>query len=236
MKIIFWNGTELKGFEAPEKEKFMYIHDLVTNETTLDFTEYKKAYAEAKRNALPILNPEDISKLPMELQFGKIVPDRDYNWPGEWEVVQYTCNHTKGKKEIECPRSQIEFPDCCGKQESVIILSLPNQPVKSENSAHGFSEGSDEEYNIPHPHNRPETKVLGVFKSESKTKTAEEVATTIPCSCSDCGMKEGKAADMISEYSDQQLAVFKEKLKKKIRTVMGNYRDLRNVEEVIDQL
>jgi hypothetical protein len=43
-------------------------------------------------------------------------------------------------------------------------------------------------------------------------KTAQNIAATIPCSCSDCGMDEPAGAKMIQEYSNQQLAEFKAKL------------------------
>jgi hypothetical protein len=46
------------------------------------------------------------------------------------------------------------------------------------------------------------------------SKTAKEIASTIPCACSDCGMRESEAAKMIQEYADQQLAEFKEKISK----------------------
>ena len=51
----------------------------------------------------------------------------------------------------------------------------------------------------------------------TEKKTAEEVASTIPCACSDCGMREPEASKMIAEYSNQQLAEFKAKLKVEFR-------------------
>lgn len=138
MKIIFYTGTGFKGFEAPEHPTgYKLVPEIYLQE-------YKQAYAEAKRNALPILNPEIIqqgSGLKIELNLLDYNPKTgiDYDWPGSFSIEKRSWINNNGIKH---------------EGEESIILSIPNT-VKPENSAHSFSEGSE-------------------YRFESKTKTAEE--------------------------------------------------------------
>lgn len=82
------------------------------------------------------------------------------------------------------------------------ILSLPNQPVKPINSAHSFSEGSE-------------------YKPESKPDTAGSIENKIWRAYLNINAYSSNPSEYIDpflritkEYSDQQLAVFKENLKR----------------------
>lgn len=88
MNKIFFNGTHWLGFIAPEKQMYAYIHNLVTNTTRVDEYAYDQAYAEAKRGALPILNPEIIEEsndFPYDVYkiVNEICDPSDYTWPGD---------------------------------------------------------------------------------------------------------------------------------------------------------
>jgi hypothetical protein len=200
MKVIFYTGTEWKGFEAPKKPNNYTYHSEV------DDIKYNKAYAEAKRNALTVLNKEVIQQAIVYKNGLNDTPiaDYDYDWPGELEVKN---NYTPS----------LGFGTL---QESYgIVLSLPNT-IKPEDK-------SDEEYpDIPHPHNRSETKVLGVFKREIKTKTVEESLRDNHTSVDMMSImyapdgiylsEKERIEKAMQEYSDQQLAAFKEKFKEQV--------------------
>jgi hypothetical protein len=86
LKVFF---SEIwKGFEAPEKPM---RGELETDyDETRNIDKYNQAYAEAKRNALPVLNEEVIQQA-MIYKNGlndKPLNDYDYVWPGTWEVRQ----------------------------------------------------------------------------------------------------------------------------------------------------
>jgi len=107
-KRIFYDGI-WKGFEAPEEP---------TNDEQI--ADYKMIYAEAKRNALQIINPEIIQEseqFPYDVY--KIINDiadpHDYVWPGAWEVDYKWEGSEYSEKETNRP--------------SGYFLSLP-EPVK----------------------------------------------------------------------------------------------------------
>jgi hypothetical protein len=177
MKNIFYDGKIWKGFEAPEKPEVSkkHLHPL-------HWHEYEKAYAEAKRNALPVLNPEilkGISYLDLK-SYGE-----DYDWPGAWEVVEQYWTGIGLFKNYRIPDYVTIKDDSLLKglsnNRKVIVLSLP-EPVKPE----------------------------------SKTKTAEEILNRaykdIPGNVREYCLK--FSLDAMQEYSNQQLAAFKEVLRK----------------------
>lgn len=188
------------------------------------------------QNWLPVLNHEIIQ---CERHRAKVVDGKwqgdvftgDYVWPGNWEVVKsgdlLTDNNT-------CWYDQCEFPKCrCSFTKSFIILSLP-EPVKPETKITVMGQGYHIKktfYDVP----------------ESKTKTAEELPAIKmyeiwKTECPDIPFSDAVVRVGI-KYSDQQLAAFKEALKKEIDDLFrnGDYFRLRNqmlnkVKELIDQL
>src|SRR5687767_4289181 len=98
LKLIFENG-EWKGFEAPEKpEKVEELHtkgglhvyvggDVFGHEKQLK--KWEKAYAEARANAMKVLNPEIMDDFQFELTLPKHndgVEGKGYDWPGSYEI------------------------------------------------------------------------------------------------------------------------------------------------------
>jgi hypothetical protein len=140
-KIFYSEDKVWKGFEAPEKEYYLKRFGSFS-------TAYAEAYAEAKRNALQIINPEIIQEseqFPYDVYkiINGISDPQDYVWPGTWEVkTERVSNVEKGKEEDS---------------SYGIILSLP-EPVKlTPEQAAKVEEGMN----------------LWRGKPESKTKTEE---------------------------------------------------------------
>jgi hypothetical protein len=142
-KKIFYDGKIWKGFEAPEKPAKIVG-------SPARWIEYHQAYAEAKRNALPIINPEFLDTLIDTLPFptNRIIRLRKENeefvWPGSWEV----------KYQYKAVREVVYWTDCHvsvwqtlkdkkGLTRKVIVLSLP-EPVKPESKTK-----TAEEFNLP---------------------------------------------------------------------------------------
>ena len=79
----------------------------------------------------------------------------------EWEIKKHSCNHTLKANEIQCPRSQVEFPDCCGDNKKFAILKLKAQPEY-------------EDFDLPHPHHS--VKTVATFKKvEVKGESQESI-------------------------------------------------------------
>lgn len=117
LKLIFENG-EWKGFEAPEKPHF--------KQPLADTLEYLKAYAEARANAMKVLNPEIVEAFTetKEWTINKLKQQgEEYDWTGSYELKQSMYFRPGMNHEFLIPEGY--------------VLSLPS------NSAIGYSKGSE---------------------------------------------------------------------------------------------
>lgn len=250
MKTIFYTGTEFKGFEAPEKPEFQASE----NEDAIAMRRYELAYAEAKRNAITIANPEIINKVTFypanTIIINGIPKKQDLEWPGEWEVkTEQYCTEPGCSIPNMCLHLQQDNPTLCGHEsKKIIVLSPLNQFVKPENSGHSYSEGCDIDFNSPGTKLTPEQAAkikegmdMWRGKIESKTKTAEEVLSTHFFNDQpgrgdeEVAMNRKWIMVAMQEYSAQQLATFKEKLKEYLNKYPGSW-SAEQVINLIDQL
>lgn len=72
----------------------------------------------------------------------------------------------------------------------------------------------------------------------TEKRTAQNIAATIPCACSHCGMNESVGTRMIEEYAAQELAEYKAKLRHKIKELSLEFVNInaQTVFELIDKL
>lgn len=87
--VFFKEGKLYLIPELPIKPKHI---DIFSKSSTDKFYEYEKKLAEAKANALPVVNPDAID----ELYLQSILEGKFYKWPGTWEkttISLYTDNY-----------------------------------------------------------------------------------------------------------------------------------------------
>lgn len=224
MKTIFYTGTEWKGFEAPEKEYYMRPSPfaIMDGKTYLDKKGYNRDYAAARAAALPILNPEiGIMKSSKgeecmfdgymsygEVPYYKTIKEgEEYSWLGGWEVNEY-----------------------CGAQK-MIVLSLPNTVKPESNSSHGYSEGSDIDFNSPGNKVTPE-----------EAKEREEGMNFIRGKESDIDLLGIEAAQIIQSLRDQLAAAIEDSMlvrqtvAKKINELAAKDEENRKLKEALKEL